>query len=262
MSQTPLCETFRSLAFHTFAQISKARRIGHQLLEETITDINILELKDRHPGEIYSRTFNKVEEGTNGADWEWWLTDQRRMLWLGIRVQAKILKTKSNSFEHLHYKSKKGIYQLDKLKSAAQKNNLLPIYCLYFQNQSLSWPPFRQCRTFTNNIESYGCSLLGVDHVNFLQSNHEKCDFNSVMVAAVPWHCLVCCHGYKQDNLPKRALAFLRQNEMLSGEVENSNIEFLRTDPPRYINDIIEEKETEEPPVGVRQILIVQEQST
>ena len=72
---TTLCETFRSLAFRTFEQMGRARRVGHQPLEETFTDTNILELKDRHPAEIFCQTFTKPQEGINGADWEWWLTD-------------------------------------------------------------------------------------------------------------------------------------------------------------------------------------------
>ncbi|MEH1798376.1 MAG: hypothetical protein V7L02_10295 [Nostoc sp.] len=35
----------------------------------------ILELKIRHSAEICSITFNKIDEGANGADWEWWFTN-------------------------------------------------------------------------------------------------------------------------------------------------------------------------------------------
>ena len=116
---TKLCETFRALAFRTFDQMARARRVGHQPLEETFTDTNILELKDRHPTEIYCRTFNKHEEGKNGADLELWLTNHSMSSWLGMRLQAKVLHIESDTFPHLHYKSGKSKkYQLSKLKKS------------------------------------------------------------------------------------------------------------------------------------------------
>src|SRR5690606_6329527 len=125
---TTLCETFRSLAFRTFDQMGRARRVGHQPLEETFTDTNILELKDRHPAEISCLTFTKPQEGINGADWEWWLTDTSKSKWLGLRVQAKVLHLDSNTFAHLHYKSGKSkTYQATKLKRESAKDGLIPL---------------------------------------------------------------------------------------------------------------------------------------
>ena len=90
----------------------------HQPLEETFTDLNILELKCRHPTEIYSEVFTKRREGVNGADWEWWLTNKSRSLWLGLRVQAKVLHLANNTFEHLHYRRRKTkTYQLHMLQA-------------------------------------------------------------------------------------------------------------------------------------------------
>jgi hypothetical protein len=110
-----LCETFRLLSYETWGRLGRARRIGHQLLEETFTDLNLLELKDRHPTQVYTKVFTKPQEGLNGADWEWWLTDSKRSEWLGIRIQAKVLDLTTDSFPHLHYKSGR-IYQATKLK--------------------------------------------------------------------------------------------------------------------------------------------------
>ncbi|MEH2111715.1 hypothetical protein [Nostoc sp.] len=50
--------------------LDKGRSINCQIGEETLTDLNIVELKIRHSAEICSITFNKIDEGTNGADWE------------------------------------------------------------------------------------------------------------------------------------------------------------------------------------------------
>jgi hypothetical protein len=48
-----LCSTFRSLSFFTWNHLARARRVGHQPLEKTFTDMHMLELKDRHPAEVF-----------------------------------------------------------------------------------------------------------------------------------------------------------------------------------------------------------------
>ncbi len=64
--------------------------------EETFTDNIMLDLKLKHPVEIFTRPFNKREEGVSGADWEWSLTNATEDSWLSLRVQAKILNLKQN----------------------------------------------------------------------------------------------------------------------------------------------------------------------
>ena len=39
--------------------------------EETITETSLLEIGRRHPRLVRVRTFPKMVEATNGADWEW-----------------------------------------------------------------------------------------------------------------------------------------------------------------------------------------------
>ena len=255
-----LCETFRSLAFKTYDQIGRARRVGHQPLEETFTDTNILELMDRHPKEIFSRVFNKKEEGINGADWEWWLTNRKQDKWLGLRVQAKILHLKSDTFAHLHYKSgkTKKIYQLAKLKSACKTEGLVPLYCLY-THQPISGRRYS---------EAYGCSLTSLRRVEELQGAGEICDFNSVISRSVPWHRLVCNHSSVSGELPERAWQILQETLGITRpRVTNTNavkklknqIAGPRPQPPRYVLDIIDGRETDVSPKNVRGIVIVRE---
>lgn len=255
-----LCETFRSLASLTHAQLAKGRRVGHQPLEETFTDLNILELKDRHPNEIYSQTFNKRQEGVNGADWEWWLTNSSKSLWLGLRVQAKVLHLATDSFPHLHYESgTPKIYQLSKLKNEAARNGLFPLYCFYTHSNSHKLASAPPCLTFPYAPESYGCALTSVNHVENLQTAGKINDYLSVMSAAVPWHCLVCCTGYSSGDLPKRAQAYLQAtfnvDENISQD-EGAQLK-LRSRPPQYVLDVLEGRETEDLPQGVQGVLII-----
>ncbi|MCQ8895248.1 hypothetical protein NQT62_02195 [Limnobacter humi] len=246
---TTLCETFRSLAFRTFDQMGRARRVGHQPLEETFTDLNILELKDRHPTEIFCQAFTKSQEGKNGADWEWWLTDSLKSKWLGLRIQAKVLHLSSNTFAHLHYKSgKTKIYQSTILKRESAKDGLIPLYCLYLHDHSKFHKLIKHCGSFGCLAESYGCSLIPLSHVESLRKKKKANDLNSVISNAHPWHCLVCCPGYGGDSLPERAWNMLSHGMSIPtspNQTENkSEVGQLFTrvtnEPPPYVRAIAE----------------------
>lgn len=262
---TTLCETFRSLAFKTFDQIGRARRVGHQPLEETFTDINILDLKDRHPTEIHSRVYNKHEEGVNGADWQWWLTNWSMTKWLGLRVQAKILNLESDTFAHLHYKSYKSkIYQSKKLKRESAKAGLIPLYCFYIHEEPVPQVRQRQCGSFAYSPESYGCSLASLSHVEALRTAIKN-DRESVMQGAIPWHCLVCCSGYGGDDLPSRAWALLQQRLKIAAPSRrrDNNQTFQgvaigpRLQAPDYVRAVIENRRDDHVPTNSRGILVL-----
>ena len=57
--------------------------------EESITESNLLEIRQRHPEIVRVRTFPKPKEAKNGADWEWHIVGRRRTV--KMRVQAKRL---------------------------------------------------------------------------------------------------------------------------------------------------------------------------
>lgn len=260
-----LCETFRSIAFKTHDQIARARRVGHQPLEETFTDINILELKERHPHEIYSKTFTKRAEGVNGADWEWWLTNPSRTSWLGLRVQAKILHLETNIFKHLHYRSgspKKN--QIDKLRSESKRDGLVPLYCFYTNFSSEDQDQLFACKSFYNASESYGCAIASLDHISILQLLGDINDLCSVLSCAAPWHCLVCCNGYASGDLPTRSWAYLQRafnikpQEADEFKVDNENVRVgPRSEPPSYVYAAMNESGIEDAPSHVQGVLVL-----
>lgn len=207
-----LCETFRNLALRSWDLMSKGRSVGIQLGEESLTDLNILELKIRHQSEIYSQTFTKLEEGQNGADWEWWFTGASGK-WIGFRVQAKIIEFKSDKFKHLHYKNKSD-YQSDILIRSALDNKygvkLIPLYCLYTNYASLTDGKYHKNYYLQ---ESYGCSLISAFAVVY----HRMMDVKKISIRYFlpyinPWHELVCCHSYEDKDLPHRAWAYWKNS--------------------------------------------------
>jgi hypothetical protein len=255
-----LCETFRWLSFRTWDVLSQSRRIGHQPLEETFTDLNIFELNLRHPFEIFSKIFTKPQEGVNGADWEWWLTDSRRTEWLGLRMQAKVLELSTNEFKHLHYR-RGGIYQANKLKRSCRSMGLIPLYCLY-----TSFAPDRafgmHCPSFPHADESFGCSITSLKTVEMLRANGHRRNLSDLRDHCLPWHCLVCCKGYGGNNLPQRAWGLVqgafgvKRSTNLGINIPNIG---PRANPPTYLNQVLENALDEPPDPAIRAITIVVE---
>src|SRR5262249_31533703 len=97
-----VCQVFAEVSRGTWLTLENARTVEHQVGEETLTDFLILHLKTRLAGQVLAKVWRKPDEGLNGADFEWWLTGTSK-LWLGFRVQAKVVALAANEFAHLHY---------------------------------------------------------------------------------------------------------------------------------------------------------------
>lgn len=260
---TSICATFRSLAFQTHDQLSSARRVKHQPLEETFTDTNILQLKLRHGSEIYSKTFSKPVEGRNGADWEWWLTNSSMTSWLGLRVQAKVVNLSSRRFEHLHYRSGKSkIYQREKLDRECRSAGLVPLYCFYLDASDISAVSKPACGTFASAHECYGCSIASLAHVENLFKAGRADSLEKVIAQAYPWHCLVCCAGHGGGDLPSRAWSFLQGALGVgSNSPESHTNQFAnagpRARPPRYVLSAMQDVESDSAPTSIGGVLII-----
>jgi hypothetical protein len=256
-----LCDTFRALSFRTWDVLAQSRRVGHQPLEETFTDLNLLELKVRHPFEIKTITFTKPQEGINGADWEWWLTDVGHSQWLGIRVQAKVLDLKTNEFKHLHYKKGK-IYQSNKLKSRCAAAGLIPLYCIYVHFEGN--PRFgMRCPSFPPANESYGCSITPISTIDLLRNNGLRKNLGDIGQYCLPWHCLVCCKGYGGTSLPDRAWSFLIGAfgiEPNPNPLNDVPVAGPRNAPPDYVVRLLGNEQIEPPDDGIKHITVITEE--
>ncbi len=252
-----LCDTFRGLAFRTWDQLARSRRVGHQPLEETFTDLNLLELKERHAGEVITQVFNKPQEGINGADWEWWLTDTARSQWLGLRVQAKILDLIGNEFKHLHYRNGRA-YQATRLQSTCKRLGLIPLYCVYIHSNTGNEFSY-QCGSFANVKESFGCSLVSLGVINRLRRTGRRRRLSDLAPFCVPWHCLVCCGGYGGNTLPERGWKLLQAVLEIqpARQPESTQQVGIRRAPPQYVRHLLERPLSETPDPALRGIVIV-----
>ena len=221
-----LCKTFKDLSHDTWKKIEQSKDVSFQLKEESITDHNLLHLKIKHPNEIHIHIFNKVAEGTNGADWEWWLNDNTD--WLGFRVQAKIINNISDRFEHLHYQKKSSAPQSEILiTQASPKGEVprVPIYCLYLSSENLD------SKKLKTNVELYGCSLLSAYKVAELRPRTDS--IKALEAFLIPWHKLVCKKSLTdfQEHIQTFFTDYLKQEILDLGS-------YITTNPPDYIRAI------------------------
>src|ERR1700674_228364 len=97
-----LCATFCQSAIWTWNCLKYARQTGIQLGEESLTDLNLLNIQICHPSEVRTKKFSRNTEGkVTGADWEWWFGSPSG--WLGLRIQAKKLNNLSSQYDELDH---------------------------------------------------------------------------------------------------------------------------------------------------------------
>jgi len=240
-----LCDTFKRLALHTWHFVHDSRLSKFQLKEETVTDLNMLAIKQLHSREVHMQAFTKREEGKNGADWEWWFTNASNQ-WIGFRVQAKIINIASNEFEHLHYKSPTtGTIQCDNLIKEALANPYpkIPLYCLYLQTDDTGELPQWNCPTVVPINYLWGCSLASAFSVKRLRAASEK-HLTHLEPYLRMWHCLVCCTGHGGRNSIERINNYSSINFGIDSEAATElGLEvpdsFIIDTPPPYVLNIL-----------------------
>lgn len=195
-----LCKTFRDIARQTWNQLRDCRRVHHQLLEETITDLHCLFLKTAHPSDICVVNYTKLQESLNGSDWLWLFIDKTGRTWIKVRVQAKIINLAQDKYLKLGYGSG-GLPQLTKLANAARADGSVPLYAFYSHWQSAPFKPNLLCPPHTRRSNKrFGCSLATLPSVQSLTSKKAA----DVQRIVFPWEDLVCPRLPGAMNLPER----------------------------------------------------------
>lgn len=163
-------------------EFSHRRNVSVSFGEETITEINLLEIRRRHPERVHVWTFTKAQEAKIGADWEWHIVGRERTA--KMRVQAKRLQ-RNDVLKITHKVSSSGDQQRDLLLSGAQADGMKPIYCIYCtEPQRGIWTEI----TAPSGYRSYhtGCLLVDANDVSLatrrLHEIEDRC---------IPWHYLV-----------------------------------------------------------------------
>ena len=236
-----LCDTFRAQSRWTWRMLNLSHRVSSRLGETSITEFNLLKIRQRHPTEIITKNFTQHQEAITGGDWEWWLTGKSG-LWLGFRLQAKIVDVDSGDYPHLHYYHRSsGEHQSDILIKDSQLVGAIPLYCLYSCWPSIPSKLSYRCGSFRRSAYSFGCTLM---QASVVQRLHDEGDLHSIGDVAeflFPWHCLFCCHDDSDADLPRRAWAYwqatLRRSNQEFEATSNGHYGDIapREQPPEYV---------------------------
>jgi len=246
-SRTRLCRTFVDRAVQTWRYVDIGARNRLIPGEETLTDINLLEIQGRHPGAVRIWRFSKWKEGrATGADWEWWIGGSG--WWVGMRVQAKNWRpgtTPKHLAARLNYRRGQ---QLQLLLSSSAQDGLFPLYCLY--NGRRRWP-WLTCPTCQPSPQAFGCTIVPATCVaSALHSGSGA----HILSCCRPWSCLVCgqCLGF-----PTGALAHQIYDSLLPAfETLQFRMSPLREQLPQYILALREGAPPERLPDVARLLLI------
>jgi hypothetical protein len=191
---TSLCATFEALAERTWHYLDAAQQTEIRIGEETLTDINLIDIQRRHEHEVLSVKFTRAQESKNGADWEWWF------LWrgyaYGFRLQAKKLYPKF-AYTSLYGD---GRTQATTLLTTAIADDVVPLYCFYNyepNSDSSDWPGL-PART---PIEQMGCAIAPAQAVEAeVVGRRASPTIERLAPYEEPWRVLACSFGGADDN--------------------------------------------------------------
>lgn len=188
--QQALCIGFAEQSARTWDFLAEGARYKIVPGEETLTDINLIELKRKLPTLIYTEKFSRYREGREtAADWEWWVGDRDN--WLGLRLQAKRLDPYTQRYELFAANRKKALEQGEALTEAAVSGaeRLYPVYCFY--NTNCAAPTTAPCDPGQKDATAYGCTVAPAPVVNQLVAR--GCShFSEFEPYSIPWSCLFC----------------------------------------------------------------------
>ncbi|MDH6671229.1 hypothetical protein M2277_001879 [Paenibacillus sp. LBL] len=233
---------FEKLAYDTWERLKYGEVLNCSQSEETITDINLLEIKRAGLQDILVSKSDKSQEGVTGIDWEWWIGSNSTGWWR-YAVQAKKL-SKERKYHKLRHKVGTE-YQIDILEKYATANNCIPLYTFYNYTDSNTLHKNWHCNLAFEK-EQLGCTVVPIDVVRQAFQIRSDKSFTSLHKdkRSVPWRCLVkcplysvhssqnSCHplasaGYKEVRPYKINLSNMTSETILDSEFYNHKIEIL-----------------------------------
>ncbi len=220
VSPADLCRVLQDRAAATYELIdySFVERLG--VSEETITDVNLVEVRRALPAlHVVTKKFTKHEESaSSGADWLWVFGKPGR--WVSLLVQAKLARPGSKTVPKLHHD--KG-QQRELLVSCARANNWIPLYVVYC---ALPAPPRTVARRKLEAAGKLGnaCAAMDADHrqtgclavrprtVARMFQARATTKVSVLVEDGRPWASLFCCppQGQTIRDLADAALAGVR----------------------------------------------------
>lgn len=164
--------------------------------EETITDLNLLEIRRSGVRGVRVWKCPKGQEAKTGLDWEWFVGSDE-VGWLRYAVQAKKLKLGTKVYDKLSHKVRKRL-QAEILESYAEANEAIPLYCLYnYVGGAAPFDRYWHCDDDPER-EQLGCTVTPLRVIKEALRRGGRASrrtFESIHSddCTIPWRCLVKC---------------------------------------------------------------------
>jgi hypothetical protein len=202
-------DLFEYLARTTWLRLQYGEKFDISQGEETITDINLLEMKIANVPNLSVWKCPKELEKQNGIDWEWWI-GSKSLGWIGYAVQAKKFDRKSRRYKGLDHKVRDRanpghkVLQEQLLENYAYNGQIkrIPLYCFYNYVDSselakLKVPNYWHCIQQYDE-EQLGCTVTPLRVVKRALSQkgkHRARSFEAIHFdqSTLPWRCVVGC---------------------------------------------------------------------
>lgn len=167
--------------------------------ENTITDLNLLELCRFNAQGI--RIYKAIgrDEPEFGFDWEWYIG--RPGAWYRFSVQAKKLDVTRQKYKSLRHKVGADL-QLDILKDFSIKKKTIPLYCFYNYIPNLIIAKQGWNCGLPFNATQLGCTIAPLHIVEHQHQLRAPKDFSAMHAwkQVFPWRCLFCCPVLQRNN--------------------------------------------------------------
>ena len=190
-----ITELLERLSRATWERLRWSSRLDLSQNEETITDINLLDIARANlPGISIGKVPSRIEESKIGIDWDF-VVGNSSIGWVRFAVQAKKIDYKTEKYESLGKKVRKfNVLQIDLLDKYAKKQKAVPIYCLYNFVERNDYHPFWHCGRRLAR-KQLGCSVTPSFLIRkFIKTKPKKTSFDDIHKEkeTLPWRCLTC----------------------------------------------------------------------
>jgi hypothetical protein len=197
MSINPIL-LLEQLSADTWDRIRYSEELNISFGEESITDLNLLEIKKSRTNSIHVIKFTKQQEALVGIDWEWWI-GSRQKGWLRYAVQAKKINSKSRRYDSIGHKID-GLLQLNILEEFAYKvsGSAIPIYCFYnYINNPSPKPNLHWHCNSQYDERQLGCTVTPsfIVRIAIETRGYRNFDFIHLQPYTIPWRCLLKCQA-------------------------------------------------------------------
>ena len=177
----------------TWTCLGDARRLNLGFSEDTISDLNMLEIARSGLSGVKVKRVTKQKERIVGFDWMW-LVHRPGMLPRIYVVQAKKLRLEHSgkySYGKLKYPAGPH-YQIDALEEFARWVGATPLYCFYNNVDASTAKLYWNCSQRPHDLSQMGCTVVPLEWVRTVHDGPLPKDFRSIHcdTNAVPWRCL------------------------------------------------------------------------